>query len=365
MGAKRMASRRGFPPNLYMNPTGYYYFVNPVNGKKKGIGSDKADAFSQARQANAALAAMAPSPLVDWVTGVTTYSLKDWVPEYKSLWIEKSNPAANTLRNHNKYLERIANAPFAWMPVKDITTAHVAKFLDEVTSESGEGTTTNLRSRIQDVFRMAITKGLIDAGANPVSETYKPINTTTRERMDIEQFKAMRSIAPAWMANAMNLALVTGQRREDIANMKFSDYIDGKLQVIQGKGQGRVRIKIAGTLRLEALGMSVDDVIRQCRDNVLSVYMVHHTRKHGPNLKGAGLSPNGLTEKFAELRKEAGIVPADGRTPPTFHELRSLCERSYRAERDIAFTQKLLGHSDIKTTSVYDDLRGSGWEEVG
>jgi len=59
-------------------------------------------------------------------------------------------------------------------------------------------------------------------------------------------------------------------------------------------------------------------------------------------------------------------ISLPGRAPlPTFHEIRSLSERMYKAERGIEFTQKLSGHSDIKTTSLYDDLRGTGWESMG
>lgn len=364
MGRKRIASRRNFPPNLYINPSGYFYFINPINGKKKGVGSDRAEAFSQARQANAAIAALKPSSLVDWVNGTKSITLTEWVPQYLTLWIEKSNPAEATLRNHKIYLERIAASDFSWMPLKEITTAHVSSFLDAVVKNSGIGTAKSVRSRVQDVFRLAITKGFIDAGKNPVTATYKPIGDVLRERLSLEQFFLIRDKAPAWVANAMNLALVTGQRREDIVNMKFTDFVDGKLQIIQGKGQGKVRIKISGTLKLKVLGVSVEEAIQLCRDNVLSPYMVHHPKARSAGVIGR-VTCNGLSTAFSNVRNAVGIVAADGRTPPTFHELRSLSERLYRVERNGEFTQKLLGHASPDMTSEYDKLRGTGWEEVG
>jgi integrase len=365
MGRDRLASRKNFPNNLYLNSNGYYYFRNPANGKKKGLGSDKAHAFREARAANAVLATMKPSDLVSWVSGTKSYTLEQWVPEYKDLWIKKSSPAEQTLRNHSRYLERIAAASFAWMPLKDITTEHAALFLDAVREESGDGAVINLRSRLKDLFRMAITRGLIPTGSNPVSDTYKPTGTTTKERLSIEQFLLIRGKAPSWMVNAMNLALVTGQRREDITNMKFTDYVDGKLQVVQGKGQGRVRIKIAGTLTIAALGMSLDEAIQQCRDGVASEYLVHHPVKKGRCTVGGQIVPDGLSRAFVTARESVGIVAAEGRTPPTFHEVRSLSERLYRTARSGEFAQKLLGHSNPSTTSMYDSLRGTGWEEVG
>lgn len=41
---------------------------------------------------------------------------------------------------------------------------------------------------------------------------------------------------------AMDLALVTGQRREDIVNMKFSDVFDNRLYVTQIKTGMKIAI---------------------------------------------------------------------------------------------------------------------------
>ena len=100
MARTRLAKNRGLPPNLYQNSAGYYYFKNPQSGKVKGMGRNKSVACTEARKANAALSAMTPSPLVDWVMGKADYTLADWLPIYKGLWIEKSEkpPALNTMR---------------------------------------------------------------------------------------------------------------------------------------------------------------------------------------------------------------------------------------------------------------------------
>ncbi|BEN77774.1 hypothetical protein SMKC082_11840 [Serratia marcescens] len=43
---------------------------------------------------------------------------------------------------------------------------------------------------------------------------------------------------PPWFCLAMDLALVSGQRREDLTQMRFSHIVDGRLQVEQGKTEG-------------------------------------------------------------------------------------------------------------------------------
>lgn len=48
--------------------------------------------------------------------------------------------------------------------------------------------------------------------------------------------------------------------------------------------------------------------------------------------------------------------------PPSFHEIRSLAARTYKAEgRD---PQDLLGHKDAETTAVYLDGRQQKWVKV-
>jgi len=365
MGRTRKAKNRGFPPNLYQNAAGYFYYMNPQSRKAKGLGRDKAHAFSEARAANAFLATMSKSSLVDWVSGKQNYTLADWVPIYKELWMNKSNPAPDTLRNATSYLNRIAKADFAWMQLRDITTANVAKFLDGVEAESGAATRLNMRARMSDVFRMAETQGLRDDNTNPVPATYTPSRKVMRERLTLEQFKIIHEKAPAWLKRAMYLALLTAQRRSDLAKMKFSDVKDGYLFIVQQKSQGEIRLQQDVRIGLKAVGMTIADAIHNCRDLTLSQFMVHHTEHQGSAKPGDPVAENGISNAFQAAREAAGIVAeGDGRTPPTFHEIRSLAERLYREEYGAEFAQEMLGHKNAKMTDKYDDLRGKGFKVI-
>lgn len=366
MGRKRLAKNRGFPPNLYLNSAGYYYFINPISKKTKGLGREKAHAFSEARAANAALEAMRPSSLADWVSGKSDYTLAEWCPLYKDLWLSKAktDPAPATMRACTMYLKRIVGAEFAWMKLRDITTAHVAAFVIVVENESGAPTAISLRSRLSDVFRMAETQGLIDQGKNPVSATYVPSRDVKRERLTIEQFKAIHDKAPIWLQRAMYVALLTAQRRDDIANMKFSDCKDGFLYVIQGKGRGTVRLQQDINIRISKIDLSIGDVIQNCRDLVVSRHMIHHVSHEYKVKPGDQVSSTGMSNGFQRARDAAGIVAAEGRTPPSFHEIRSLAERLYREEYGAEFAQAMLGHKHASMTAKYEDLRGQGWQLV-
>ena len=97
---------------------------------------------------------------------------------------------------------------------------------------------------------------------------------------------------------------------------------------------------------------------------MVSNYLVHHSQSKFGNVAGAKLSISMISNEFAAARTLAGVEPAKGKTPPTFHEIRSLSERLYREQYGAEFTQKLLGHKSQKMTDVYHDLRGSDWVDV-
>ena len=69
-----------------------------------------------------------------------------------------------------------------------------------------------------------------------------------------------------------------------------------------------------------------------------------------------------ITAAFAEARDKAGLTWPAGKTPPTFHEIRSLAARLY-AEQGID-AQALLGHKSPDMTALYRDVRGSEWIEI-
>jgi integrase len=362
MGAPRSIKRRGWPDNLYQQPSGYFYYRNPQSKKVKGIGKDRAVAFSQARAANAVLATLTKSTLAVWVSGVEQYSLADWMDRYEPLWIAEDRPAPGTLKTAQRYIKRFKLAEFAWMQMPDITTKHIAEYLDEL-GKGGHSVAMNMRARLHDIFRMAETKGVIGTGLNPVSATSVPEYVVRRERLSLEQFLAVRAKVSVPAANAMNLALMTGQRREDVAAMKFADYRDGYLFIVQGKTGHK--LQQSGTIRLDAVNMSIDDVVRQCRDRVISKYLCHHRRTSGKYKAGDPISVSGLTSGFANARDEIGIVGSGPeKTPPTFHEIRSLSERLYKKQYGQEFAQSIMGHKHAKMTAEYDDLRGSGWSIV-
>ena len=160
----------------------------------------------------------------------------------------------------------------------------------------------------------------------------------------------------------MELALITGQRREDIASFVFNDEVDGFLQVVQSKTGARLRISTSVTL--ECINLSLGEVMRRCRDRVLSKHLVHHHRTISRAKAGTTVMLNTISKEFAAARDRAAekLGINLGANPPTFHEQQSLAARLHEEEgRD---AQRLLGHHAAKMTDLYRDSRGAEWIDV-
>ena len=213
-----------------------------------------------------------------------------------------------------------------------------------------------IRSVFIDVFKEAQHYGEVPPGYNPAQATKQPRRKITRQRLSLDEWQSIFAIADAnhqYMGNAMLLAIVTGQRLDDISNMKFSDIWDDHLHIIQEKTGSKLAIPLS--LRLNSINWSLREVVSRCRDYAISLFLVHYFRTNSQAERSAQVSGNTLTTNFTKARNKAEIDWGDG-TPATFHEQRSSAERLYK-EQEID-TKKLLGHKSQKQTDKYNDDRG-------
>ncbi|MBA5808553.1 tyrosine-type recombinase/integrase [Morganella morganii] len=202
----------------------------------------------------------------------------------------------------------------------------------------------------------------VPPGYNPVQATKQPRNRIKRERLSLEEWQAIFSQAehyPHYLRCGMLLAVVTGQRLGDISDMKFSDVWDDMLHIEQEKTG--VKLAIPLSLRCQAIGMSLREVITFCRDRVVSKYLVHYQHTTSQAQKGEKVTANTLTTTFRKARDKCGIKWEEG-TAPTFHEMRSLSECLYRQQG--INTKNLLGHKNQQQTDKYHDDRGKDWTRV-
>jgi integrase len=296
-------------------------------------------------------------------------TLAEWCDEYERRLSQRSDIKPSTLDSAKHELNPLRNAEFAIQAIDKVTTLNISDLIEEVTKRGATMATKVLR-RANYVFRAAEAKGLIKVGTNPAAPVEKPVIVVARTRLTLDEFKAIlakvRKDRLHWMENAMLLALITGQRREDIARMQFTQVRDGFLWIEQSKGRTghQTKLRIPLSLRMQAIGMTVEDVVKQCRDSVVSKHMIHHRKGRGNAQAGSHVKLGTISRTFADYRAIAEITVEPGQTPPTFHEIRSLAARLYADQYGPSVAQTLLGHKSEKMTNLYRDSRGREWTEV-
>ncbi|MEB8638613.1 phage integrase Arm DNA-binding domain-containing protein [Cronobacter muytjensii] len=341
------------PRNLtYRKGRKSYYWRNPVTGRELSLGAvSRREAIAQAIEANHYIEKnFSPISLLEQLKGEAEYTLNAWLDRYEII-LQRRDLAANTLKIRAGQIaiirERLGSAVLA-----RITTRDVAEFLENWIAAGKDTMAGALRSVLSDIFREAVVEGRVTA--NPVAPTRAPKIEVQRERLELEQYRAIRQAAeqlPPWFALAIDLALVTGQRREDVAKMRFSDIRDGRVYIEQSKTGACLALPLS--LTLKAADLRLGTVIDRCRLVSRCDYLISAgVRKNSIN---GELNLDSLTKGFVKARNLTGLEFSA--RPPSFHEIRSLAGRLYEKECGKEFAQKLLGHRSEKMTEKYLDAR--------
>lgn len=363
---------KDLPTNLYQSKdarTGvvYYRWRNPATEKWHGLGTDKARAVADAKALNAVvLAGMAQSRIQAIANPVPDTPKFSAVllrhAELCELKRSRGKLADNTLKTKRSYGKAL-RIKFGDMPIGEIGVRDFAGLFEEYIEAGKERAAQGLRSEAIEVYKTAMAEGWI---SDNVAERTRTIDVQVkRARLSLESWLKVREVArsmDAWVGLSMDLAILTAQRVEDLAKIETRPrkeatawVEDGSLWVIQSKTGNRVCIPIS--LRLDAIGLSLADVIKKTFHRNL----IHH-RTHKGAMAGDPVHKQKISKAFTQCVRLAGIEWEAGKTAPTFHEQRSLAIRLYREQGIDA--QVLAGHKDAATTAIYEDSRGSEWLRV-
>lgn len=349
------------PRNLtYRKRDRSFSWRNPVTGQEITLGRiDRKDAISQSIEANNYIDEnYLPSALLERIKDVPTFTVKSWLERYEVI-LERRELKHNTMKVRRNQIATIKEE-FGQMPLSSVSTKDIAAFLEAYILCDKKSMAAGLRSVLLDIFREAIVEGHIER--NPAEPTRTPTPKVKRSRLLLPHFEVIRAGAAAhseWLPNACDIALVTGQRREDITMFRFSDVKDDRLFVTQEKTGHKLALPL--DLELKAAGLILGEVIERCRINNPSDFMLYSPVRRGGRKPGP-LTPDGLTQAFSEVRDGCGLDL--GPNPPPYHEIRSLASRLYEKERGEEFAQRLLGHKNLAMTKKYLDARGSEYVMV-
>lgn len=363
-------------PNLYAKLDKrtnrvYWQYKHPLTGKFHSLGTDADEAKQIATEANNIIAEQRTRQILSVNEKIAKMresrefvSVTTWLDRYLSVQQDRLNAGEikiNSVKQKKKPVE-LLRQHCGMMYLKDVTALEVAEIVDAVKAEGHNRMAQVVRMVMIDIFKEAQHAGHVPPGYNPGQATRQPRNRVKRQRLSLDEWRAIFTAAdnhPPYLKCAMLLAIVTGQRIGDISKMQFSDIWDERLHVTQEKTGTRLAIPL--DLTCTEIGMSLRDVVALCRDAVVSKYLVHFRHSTSMAMRGSRVPANSITTTFKKARNKCGIEWEDG-TAPTFHEQRSLSERIYRSQG--IDTQQLLGHKTQKMTDKYNDDRGKDWIEI-
>lgn len=304
------------------------------------------------------------------------------VPRYRTLaeWAEiyskvvRAKPIQDkTKQNRASYIRRIVDR-LGRRCIGSLRAHDFAAYINEIAAEHPH-LARRMLIEARDMLREAVAYGWIDR--DPTVGVKTPRVKVIRRRLTFEQWQAIREWAernsPPWVPHLLTLALVTGQRRGDLREMRFSDVWDEvtptgpepHLHIVQQKTGERVAIPLS--LRLDVLGQTVGEAIEACRQYAPAVangdaLMLRKTTGDAP-------VPPSMSWRFEQAREGAlGEHAEAGSSPSSLHECRSLSARLY-ANQGVTDVQTLLGHTDESMTDLYLndrglDIRSGRWRRV-
>ena len=359
--AARKSANRGLPVNLHTHPTKGWRWMHPTERHYYYFGKDcnRAKAIQTAKALNLKYAPK--TDIFDKITSSASQSLRALIELHQREVLAARELAPSTLKHYRGYLRTIADRIGDW-DVAAVTTKDVADFLRD--SSPGNSQRQKYRQTLIDLFRTSVEQGWREN--NPAEATRKPETRRMRQRLTKQQFDAVYERAPQFLRNAMDLGLITLQRRDDVVSLKWESVSDTELRIEQHKTGKRLAIKLDARLRA---------LLDRCRDGITSPFVIHRLpdklkardQRAKARTHHTQVLPEMITRAFERARDEAGITDATpaGELPPTFHEIRSLGGDLYRqAGKPETWIQSLMGHEDVDMTRAYLNGHARPWEAV-
>lgn len=367
MGQREKRSRRNWPRHLVGREKGsitYYSYRDPVTKKETGIGTQLDAAIHAVTLINRK---RAENPIQTIITRIEQPA-RTWSQHLS--WYEAQILPTKKLAKSSAYNWTLALKIFKEnlggdIDVAQIDRQRVATFLGACKPRMSNV----YRGYLHTLFKYAVAEGL--RNDNPVEQTIKRAAEVQRTRLAMIDYNNIYARAEPWLQRAMDLALWSLQRRDDLVHMTEAHWHAGKLTVRQKKvarhGTGLLRITPGPKLKAALISCLNSNERKDCP------YLIHRPPIRKIKSKGRthDRQVNGdlLTREFAAVRdtlKKFQSMPAAER--PTFHELRSLGGDQYRKLGWPAQQiQDLMGHANkdlSPMTKHYLDGHGERWLEV-
>ncbi|MFO6418581.1 tyrosine-type recombinase/integrase [Hylemonella sp. W303a] len=232
-----------------------------------------------------------------------------------------------TRRDNEKELANLLKV-FAHMPIDAIAPMHVREYLD-IRGQVAPVRANREKALFSHIFNKAREWGYT-AAQNPC-QGVKGFKETGRTRYVTDtEFDQVKAHAHYTVVDAMDLALLTGQRPADVLKIKRTDIRDGALWVVQNKTGARLGIEITGQLA------EVIERINLRPRNAISPFLIQDEN-------GQPLSQFALRSRFDKARTLAKVD----------FQFRDIRAKAATDTGDLAHSQKLLAHKNRDMTEHY------------
>jgi integrase len=310
--------------------TSYYYYLFP-DGTRGSLGTNREAAKTAANALN--LKFTQAGDLVERVLGRQHAAvsrpdnplLPELVDQFEKHWL---TPRKMSDRTKEEVRYKLAAYKKEWpsRTVQSFTTLDLATFLNERPNNAY----VKHRALLIELFGFACHQGF--RPDNPAAVTMKKEQADkARQRHTWEGFQKIRAVAPEWLQRAMDLALLTLQRRSDLTGLHRTKHLNTEantITIIQEKTRN-----YAKPVYIEiVMGPELRAVVDAClRSDIPCPYLIH-TRPYRMSQKireakphPFAVTPDHLTKQFAHYRDLSGAY--DHLQPeqrPTLHEIRAL-----------------------------------------
>lgn len=312
MGRNRKREKH-LPRRMYLWHGGYRFV--PKGGKPVPLGQDL----------GAALAKYATLVGTAW----SLRTLGDVVDKYRAEVLPLKR-AKQTRDEEGKSLDRLKKWAGHFLP-DNLTAQHCYAYMDARRGKDGRPVPTAARHEIVllgHIYKKAIRWGA--ASVNPVRGLELPKRSAKRRQVLMAEVQAVKALANARMAAAIDLAVSIGQRRGDLLSLKHKD-LDDELHIEQSKTGAA--IDMARSADLDAIIAR----LKAFKPDIPNEYLI---RKRN----GRAYTVDGFSSNWQRLMRKH--VAAGGQHF-TFHDLRSVSADGADTVED---AQKRLGHASPETT---------------
>lgn len=235
--------------------------------------------------------------------------------------------SARTQRDNDKELVNLLKV-FAHVPIDAIQPMHIREYLD-IRGQVAQVRANREKALFSHIFNKAREWGYT-AAQNPC-QGVRGFKETGRTRYVTDaEFDQVKAHAHHTVVDAMDLALLTGQRPADVLKIKRTDIRDGALWVVQNKTGARLGIEITGHLA------QVIERINQRPRKAISPYLIQDEN-------GQPLSQFALRSRFDKARTLAKVD----------FQFRDIRAKAATDTGDLAHSQKLLAHKNRDMTEHY------------